>query len=323
MGSSGSKYSSKTTSIEVMKEFGTNVKDKYVIVTGGNSGLGFESSRALAEYGAHVVIACRNPKLGNEAVEKIKAKHPDADVTTMVLDLASLASVDQFVQEYKATNKPIHILLNNAGVMACPKSFTTDGHEMQFGVNHLGHFALTLKLMDVIQASSTTTAPARIINLSSIGHYLVNPSMGIRLDDLKGEKNYDIWERYSSSKLANILFTKELQRRYPNILSVAVHPGMIMDTNLGRHGHQAAFVSQCVYYGTIGTVLMQRLKSVEEGAATQLYACVAPELIPGEYYADCQIEQSLIHANTKNESLIQDLWKVSCELTGITDYEKK
>eukprot|EP01040_Poterioochromonas_malhamensis_P013042 gene13042-14306_t len=324
MGGGSSKYSPRTTSIEIMKEFGDNAKDKYVIVTGGNSGLGFESSRALAEYGAHVVIACRNPQLGKEAVDKIKAKHPNADVSTMVLDLASLASVAQFAEEYRATKKPLHILLNNAGVMACPKSFTKDGHEMQFGVNHLGHFLLTVKLIDILQASSTPEQPARIVNLSSIGHYIINTSKGLHLDDIRGEKNYDVWDRYASSKMANILFTRELHHRYfinnpnPNkIISVSVHPGMIAETNLGRHGNIGGFLAKSTARFTLRLVLSSLLKTIEQGTATQLYASLAPTIVPGEYYADCKVENHVIHAKAKDDQLARDLWRVSCELTNI------
>mmetsp|Transcript_8427 Transcript_8427/g.9202 ORF Transcript_8427/g.9202 Transcript_8427/m.9202 type:complete len:326 (-) Transcript_8427:150-1127(-) len=324
MGGGSSKYSPRTTSVEIMKEFGDNAKDKYVIVTGGNSGLGFESSRALAEYGAHVVIACRNPQLGKEAVDKIKAKHPNADVSTMVLDLASLASVAQFAEEYRATKKPLHILLNNAGVMACPKSFTKDGHEMQFGVNHLGHFLLTVKLIDILQASSTPEQPARIVNLSSIGHYLVGSSQGLRLDDLKGEKDYDVWDRYASSKMANIVFTRELHHRYyvdtPNakVISVAVHPGFINETNLGRHGHVGPFLAKCVAHLKLRHVLFGVFKNTEQGTSTQLFAALSPDIVPGEYYADCKIEDKLIHAKAKDEQLAHDLWRVSCELTNLS-----
>ena len=321
-----SKYTPKTTSVEIMNEFGSNAKGKYVIVTGGNSGLGFETSRALAEYGATVVIACRNPKLGKEAVDKIKEKLPDAKVSNMVLDLASLESIDNFVNEYKATGNPIHILMNNAGVMACPKASTKDGFEMQFGTNHLGHFTLTMKLIDILKASSTPAQPARVVNLASIGHFLVGPSMGIRLDDLSGDKNYDTWERYGSSKMANILFTVELNRRYNTgdhpIVSVAVHPGFINETNLSRHSDNASltnFLFQCFTHGHLNHVVFGYFKNTSEGAATQLLAALDPTIVPGEYYADCQIEKVCVHPKAKDPQLAQDLWKASLELTKVTE----
>jgi retinol dehydrogenase-12 len=268
----GGKYSPKTTSADIMAEFGTYAKGKTVVVTGGNSGLGFEASRALAEHGADVIIACRNPQLGTEAVNNIKEKHPLALISTMILDLASLESVDKFVTEYRASGRQLHVLMNNAGVMACPKATTKDGFEMQFGVNHLGHFYLTNKLVDILQASSTVDQPARVVNLSSIGHYLVSPPMGIRMDDLHGDKNYDLWDRYGSSKMANVLFTVEANRRWNQgdhpVISVAVHPGFINETNLGRHsntGNLTKFMYQCWTYGHLNDVLFGYFKNTLEG----------------------------------------------------------
>jgi NAD(P)-dependent dehydrogenase (short-subunit alcohol dehydrogenase family) len=186
-----------------------------------------------------VVIACRSEKNGTEAVEKLKKDQPEAQVTFMQLDLGNFASIRKFVADYKATKKPLHILVNNAGVMACPRALTSDGLELQFGTNHIGHFLLTTELLDVIKASGTAGQPARIINLSSIAQYFFAPSEGMRLDDLKAEKGYDQWDRYGSSKLANNLFTKYLHRQFiaekANVIAVSVHPGVINETNLGRH----------------------------------------------------------------------------------------
>jgi retinol dehydrogenase-12 len=323
--SNSSKYSPKTTSDDIMKEFGTNAKDKYVIVTGGNSGLGYEASRAFAEYGANVVIACRNPQLGKEAVDKIKEKYPEALISTMILDLASLASIDTFVDEYKASGKPLHILMNNAGVMACPLTHTKDGFEMQFGTNHIGHFYLTKKLIDALLSTSTTEVPARIINLSSIGNYLTAPTRGIRFSDLKGERSYEQWDRYGSSKLANILFNNELHRRYfPKIISVAVHPGFINETNLSRHmtGGAGNFLAKCLTHRTINHVMFAYFKNTKEGTATQLLAALDPTIVSGEYYADCHIENSIIHAKAKDMELSKQLWDVSCELTKLPTVEE-
>ncbi len=274
MGASiSTKYSAKTTSQDIMKEFGSRANDKFVIVTGGNSGLGFETSRALAADGAHVIIACRNPTLGQRAMKKIKAKHPQADVSVMGLDLASLSSIMQFADDYRASQRPLHMLVNNAGVMACPKSLTKDGHEMQFGVNHLGHFALTMRLLDVMQSFSTPSEPTRIVNVSSDANFLWAPKEGICFDDLNGDRHYDGWERYASSKVANIVFTKELNRRYNHgktpIIAVAVHPGVIRTTNLSQHISAPIKVLTLIRlgckHGTIGDMLTTPIKSLEEG----------------------------------------------------------
>lgn len=193
----------------------------------------------MAQKGANVVIACRSEKNGTEAVGKLQRDVPDGKVSFMQLDLGSFASIRKFAADYKALNQPLHILINNAGVMACPLARTSEGLEMQFGTNHIGHFLLTTELLDLIKASGTVEQPARIVNLSSVGQYYFAPSMGMRLDDLGAEKGYDQWERYGSSKLANILFTKQLHAQFAAekapVVAVSVHPGVIGETNLTRH----------------------------------------------------------------------------------------
>ncbi len=172
-----------------MTNFGANAKGKHAVVTGSNVGLGFETARLLAKYGAIVTIACRSETNGHETVKKIKNEFPSADVSFLQLDLGSFASVRTFAQAYRASDKPLHLLINNAGVMACPLSFTSDGLETHFGVNHIGHFLLTTELLDVIKRSGTAESPARIVTLSSIGHFLFAwKEGGIRLDDLKGSE---------------------------------------------------------------------------------------------------------------------------------------
>jgi retinol dehydrogenase-12 len=243
MGSSSSsqvpKFDLNTTSDQVMVTFGDNAKNKHAIVTGSNCGLGFETANSLAKHGSVVTVACRSKSDGEAAVAKIKKDFPNAQVSFLQLDLASFDSVRKFVADYKATNQPLHILVNNAGVMACPKALTSNGLEMQFGVNHIGHFILTTELLEVLKKSGTKESPAKVINLSSIGNWLLAPPQGIRFDDLKGDKYYNPWERYGSAKLANILFTNELDRRLQaegaNVMAVSLHPGAIMATKLARH----------------------------------------------------------------------------------------
>jgi NAD(P)-dependent dehydrogenase (short-subunit alcohol dehydrogenase family) len=329
---SESKYSENTTSVEVMKDFGESAKGRSVIVTGGNCGLGFETCRALAEYGASVVIACRNPQLGQEAVDKIKAQHPEADISTLALDLASFASIDQFVEAYLALQKPLHLLINNAGVMACPKSFTKDGHELQLGVNHFGHFRLTMKLIDLLKSSSTTANPSRVVNVSSAAHYAFAPKdTPIRFDDLKAEQSYDPMERYGSSKIANIYFTEKLSEKYSKdtthpIICVAIHPGAIKDTNLSRHlgvGVIAGVLFNALLEGRLYDVAFGKFKTLQEGAATQLFVAMAPpdheEIVSGEYYANCAIERVKRHPKIADQHYIDELWKVSWELNQMKE----
>lgn len=329
MGNSGSasidnKYSAKTTSVDIMKEFGTNSQGKYVVITGANCGLGLETARALAEYGADVTIACRNPKLGEEAIEKIKSKHPEAKVSLLPLDLSSLSSVDSFVEQFEARKQPLHILINNAGVMACPKTLTKDGFENQLGVNHLGHFYLTNKLLGVLKSSGTADQPARVINLASLANYLFPPPVGIRLDDLSGDKYYNQWERYGSSKLANIVFSNELNRRMKeqnaHVMSVALHPGVIAETNLMRHDNGLAYyTSMTSALWNSGNFSWQLLgsKSIEQGSATSLYCALSPDVVPGEYYSDCKLEKVIVHKKANDSELMRQLWEASVDLTKL------
>ncbi len=182
------KYNAETTGEEIMADFGTFAKDKHIIVTGANVGLGFETSRLLAKDGAIVTIACRSVADGTNTVKKIKDEFPDSRVSFLhPLDLGSFASVRAFASAYKAAGNPLHVLINNAGVMACPKTLTSDGLEMQFGVNHIGHYLLTKELLDVLKSSGTAASPSRVINLSSRGHFMFAPQdVGIRFDDLQG-----------------------------------------------------------------------------------------------------------------------------------------
>ena len=195
MGSSPSqiqtKYSKNTTSDDIMRDFGQHATGKHVIVTGANCGLGFETAISLARYGAIVTIACRSKTTGEAAISKIKAEIPSADVSLLLLDLGNFASIRAFVASYKATGKPLNLLINNAGVMACPKSFTSNGLETQFGVNHVGHFLLTTELLDVLKRSGTADAPSRVVNLSSIAQWFFAPPCAIRFDDLQG---WSVWD---------------------------------------------------------------------------------------------------------------------------------
>ena len=199
-----------------------DLSGKTLIVTGGNSGLGFETTRALARRGARVVLACRNPEKAREAIARLHAENPRADVEGMALDLASLASVRAFAKRFLAENDALHGLVNNAGVMALPRCETVDGFEMQLGTNHFGHFALTGLLLEALLA----TPGSRVVNLSSTMH----KTGRMRFDDLHGERSYGKWTAYGQSKLANLLFTYELQRRLAAkraaTISVASHPGV-------------------------------------------------------------------------------------------------
>jgi len=202
-----------------------NLVGKTILITGGNSGIGFETARILAEKGADVIIACRDLQKGEATMKKIKDIHPEADVSALVLDLTSLASIQAFIDSW---NHPkLDILINNAGVMNLPKrALTEDGFEMHMGVNHLGHFALTKGLLPYLKKSSDP----RVVTMSALVAY----QNIFDFKNLQSEKEYRPMATYAQSKLANILFANELGKRHPDIVSVAVQPGSAM-TNLQRH----------------------------------------------------------------------------------------
>src|SRR5512139_1712601 len=240
---------------------------KIAIVTGANSGIGYEMARALARKEATVILACRNKVKGEAAVRQIAEEYAEAQAELMQLDLSDLASVHRFADEFTSHYDRLDILINNAGIMAIPFGKTADGFELQFGTNHLGHFALTGLLLDL----SLHTPQARIATVSSIVHRFGR----IDFDNLNGEKRYSRSGAYAQSKLANLLFTYELQRRLKgagvDTMAVAAHPGWTA-TNLQTHS---------LLYRTLNPIMAQQTRM---GALPALYAATAPDVQGGDYY---------------------------------------
>ena len=206
-----------------------SLSGKTVIITGGNTGIGKETAIDLARRGARVILACRSPEKAEAAVKEVRAKSGNDNVVFRRLDLASFESIRQFASQILQEEPRIDILINNSGVMGCPYQKTKDGFEMQFGVNHLGHFLLTHLLLDRLKEAST----ARIVNVSSVAHTFVN---GINFDDLNSEKSYTTHSAYFRSKLANVLFTRSLAKRLvgTSVTANSLHPGSVR-TELYRH----------------------------------------------------------------------------------------
>src|SRR6202021_1307430 len=206
-------------------------RGRVAVVTGANTGLGYHTAAALAQAGAQVILAVRDLEKGNLALARIVAAQPDADVTLQELDLSSLASVRAAAAALRKAYPRIDLLINNAGVMWTPKQLTADGFELQFGTNHLGHFALTGLLLDNVPP----VRGSRVVTVSSMGHWM---RAAIHFDDLQWEHRYDRIAAYGQSKLANLLFTYELQRRLAdhrkNTIAVAAHPGG-SNTELARN----------------------------------------------------------------------------------------
>ena len=286
---------------------------KTILVTGANSGVGFQAARELARHGAQVLLGVRDVAKGEAARNKIAAELPQAQVAIVPLDMASLASIRGFAGEFVSSGGKLDVLVNNAGVMALPKrEQTADGFERQFGTNHLGHFALTGLLMPALLRAQ---AP-RVVTVASLAHR--NGKM--EWDNLQSEKSYSPWGAYNLSKLANILFARELDRRareaHSKLTSVAVHPG-ISRTNIAAPGTD--FKSRMARL--IGPFLFQ---SDEMGALPTLYAATAAEAQGGQYIGpDGRGEAGgypkVVQPRPQalDDQAGRRLWTVSEQLTGV------
>ena len=280
-----SAFGAASTTDEVLA--GLDLSGLVFVVTGSSSGLGEESARALSARGGRVVMAARDPARNAAAAERIRASVPNADLTLLELDLADLASVRAFASQPTADVDRIDVLINNAGVMACPEGRTADGFETQFGTNHLGHFALTALLMPRLREAR---AP-RVVTVSSGGHSISDVDVS---DPNFESAPYDPWVAYGRSKSANAHFAAELAHRFGDrLLSFVVHPGAIA-TRLSRHmsdemlqALMARAKANAERRGDAGGGL--KLKSVQAGAATQVWAAASPDAAAhnGRYLSDC------------------------------------
>lgn len=301
-----------TTTDEVME--GIDLTGRVAVVTGATTGLGLETARALAAGGAEVVLCGRTVKKCEAAAATISETVAGAKLSSAVFDLADLPSVRAGAAAVVEAHPAIHLLINNAGVMFTPEGRTAQGFETQLGTNHLGHFVLTNHLMPALRAG----APARVVNLSSAGHH----SGQIRWDDLHFETEpYDKFEAYGQSKTANILFSVELDRRTSGsgVRANAVHPGMIM-TDLARHmtaDDMAELQRRAAARAASGTGPgLPEFKSVQQGAATSVWAAVSPETadLGGAYCADAEIAEAADYAT--DPEYARRLWALSEELVG-------
>ncbi|MGW4093411.1 SDR family NAD(P)-dependent oxidoreductase [Nocardia sp. NPDC004750] len=288
-------------------------KGRLAVVTGANSGLGFETARALAAHGASVVLAVRDVDKGKHAADRIAAAVPGADTTIQQLDLTSLVSVRTAAEQLKSAHATIDLLINNAGVMYPPRQTTSDGFELQFGTNHLGHFALTGLLLDRM----LPVPGSRVVTVSSVGHRI---RARIDFDDLHGERSYDRVAAYGRSKLANLMFTYELQRRLSGngkTIAVAAHPGAA-NTDLMRN-MPAALRALVPVVAPIVT------QTPAMGALPVLRAATDPGVLGGQYYGpggflETRGYPKLVESSARSHDMAiqQRLWTVSEELTGVT-----
>lgn len=313
-----SKFGGRSTAREVIA--GHNLKSRDAIVTGGASGIGVETVRALAIAGARVVIATRDQTKGESAAATLRKETGNEQIEFQELDLASLASVRSFVKRFLALRCELHLLINNAGIMASPLSYTVDGFESQFGINHIGHFSLAVGLLPALKAAGR----ARVVSLSSLGHRRSD----VHFEDLNfRHRPYDPWLAYGQSKTANVLFAVGMTQRFGSegINANAVHPGGIM-TGLQKHvPHE-----EQIKIGWIDKDGVQNpnFKSTEQGAATSIWAALAPELegIGGRYLENCRIAQpwsddhptSGVKPYALDPVSAERLWSVSEQLVART-----
>ncbi len=285
---------------------------RMVLITGANSGVGYESAVALAQKGARVVMAVRSMDKGQKARQELLKRASGASVDLMALDLGSLKSVRAFAENFNAQYDRLDVLMNNAGIMAPPYRQTEDGFESQFGTNHLGHFALTGLLLPRL----LETPKSRIVTVSSSAYLLGR----MNFEDLQSEKGYRPTRAYNQSKLANILFAQELQRRLDragaDVISVASQPGYAV-TNL--QNDQRGIANYTLY--PLLRLLMSHPADV--GATYQLYAATAPDVRGGDYYEPKrtlvgEVVRSEMNARGKNAADAARLWAISEQLTGVT-----
>lgn len=293
------------------------------IITGGNSGIGYHAALKLARKGADVLLACRDRNRGEAAVARLAEEAPGNRVELAILDLASLASVRQFAASELARKRPLHVLINNAGVMAPPRRIeTADGFELQFGTNVLGHFALTGLLLPALTASAMPSGEQpRVVTIASLAHKRGR----LNFEDMQS-KSYSPWRAYQQSKLADLMFALELSRRLraagSPVVSIAAHPG-IADTNLFKK--EGVSSVEKAARNVVGHAIGIFLNTDSEGALPTLFAAASPDAEDGGYYGPKGFEEmrgetvgpAKIAPRAQDQAGAARLWGVCEDLTGV------
>jgi NAD(P)-dependent dehydrogenase (short-subunit alcohol dehydrogenase family) len=318
------------TAQQVIEDQGlaSKLDGRVILVTGGTAGLGTESARVLQKNGAKVYITARTLEKGQKVASELNKANPDSPaVEVIAIDLSNLQSVRDGTKDFLARSDKLHVLLNNAGVMACPESKTADGFEMQFGVNHIAHFLLFQLLKPLLLSSSTPKLQSRVVSLSSSGHRLSD----VHFDNYNLTGEYDPWMAYGQSKTANILFANELDRRYGSqgLHGLSVHPGVIMNTELSRH--QLDTSNEMMESMLSDPRFASIEKSVEQGASTQVWAAMGSDLegkgglflddtsVASEAKPDVPVFESGYLPRIYDQERASRLWQDSLRLAGVSD----
>lgn len=301
-------FGSKTTAEEVAASWAG--AGTVAVVTGAAAGLGYETCRVLASKGCEVVATVRSQARADETAERLRRDVPGCCVRGMSLDLASLASVREFAAAFEKTGLKLNMLLLNAGVMASPLERTADGYELQWGTNHLGHFALTQLLLPNMEAAARASGrQGRVVATSSMGHHLFEVPGGINFEALRSCEQYDPMKAYGVSKLSNILFARELNERLKAsgapVVAVSCHPGVILDTDLQRHMAKGMGLGMRLMMKALQGVA----KTIPQGASTQVLLATAASVSGGDYYSDNNLFPS--SKASHDRALGRRLWEYS------------
>jgi NAD(P)-dependent dehydrogenase (short-subunit alcohol dehydrogenase family) len=300
-----------------------SLEGRRILITGANSGIGYHAALKLARKGASVMLACRDRERGETALDRLIEDAPGAEAELVLLDLASLRSVREFAAQELSRDRPLHMLINNAGVMAPPKRLETeDGFELQFGTNVLGHFALAGLLLPALQRAATPEFRPRIVTIASIAH----KRGSLNFDDLQYTRNYAPMKTYQQSKLANLMLAFELDRRLravsSPIMSIAAHPG-VANTNLFQTGDYGPM--EKTLRAAAGHLISVLLNTDAEGALPTLFAATSPAAVDGGYYGPQGFQEmrgehvvaAKVAAQARNAEDAARLWSVCEFLTGV------
>jgi NAD(P)-dependent dehydrogenase (short-subunit alcohol dehydrogenase family) len=299
------------------------LRGRRFVITGANTGIGYHAALKLARREAELVLACRDRRKGEAARARILDDAPGAHVEVALLDLASLDSVRRFAVQELAQQRPLHALINNAGVMAVPKrTETADGFEMQFGTNVLGHFALTGLLLPALERSSSTAEPARVVTIASIAHKRTH----LQLEDLQSKRSYSPMRAYQQSKLGDLMFSLELSRRLrakgSSVLSLSAHPGVAATELFRGDGRSATFKT---IRSVVGHAIGILLNSDAEGALPTLYAATSTDAVDGGYYGPQGFEEmrgetvgpAKVAPQARDGAAAARLWELCEQWTGV------